>query len=129
MDSPSLTLHKRERLCSQKAIEALFGKGNPSMTAYPLRAVYMPVPEARVRILVSVSKRCFKQAVRRNRVKRQIREAYRLNKNLLRPAQGGINLAFLWTSNEILPTATVFHKVQNLLIRINESLQTHTPSL
>ena len=129
MDSPSHTLHKAERLCSRKALESLFGRGNPSLTAYPIRAVYMTVPEAGVRIMISVSKRYFKQAVKRNRIKRQIREAYRLNKELLRPSQGGVNIAFLWMSNEMLPTGIVFHKVQNLLIRINESLSATSPSL
>ena len=79
--------------------------------------------------MISVSKRNFKQAVKRNRIKRQIREAYRLNKELLRPSQEGVNIAFLWSSNEMLPTGIVFHKVQNLLIRINESLSATSPSL
>lgn len=54
------------------------------MAAFPVRLVYLKtdaeagVPD--VRVLVSVSKKCFKRAVKRNRVKRQLREAFRLNK-------------------------------------------------
>ena len=72
--------------------------------------------------MVSVSKRFFKRAVKRNRVKRQLREAYRLNKHILNPTNGGINIAFLWNSNEILPTEKVMEKMKNLLNKINESI-------
>src|SRR3712207_7886162 len=56
-----------------------------SFSIFPIRIVYMPLEEAKqpASILISVSKRKFKRAVRRNRVKRQIREAYRRNKHLL----------------------------------------------
>ena len=72
--------------------------------------------------MVSVSKRFFKRAVKRNRIKRQLREAYRLNKHLLRPANGGVNIAFLWNSNDLLPTAKVMEKMQILLNKVNESV-------
>lgn len=76
------TLNKKERLKSQKLIEQLFAEGQ-SVVVYPLRLVYiqthfdMPV---KVKIGVSVSKRHFKKAVDRNRIKRLMREAYRRNK-------------------------------------------------
>lgn len=64
-------------------IEKMFAGGSRSFSVFPLRVVYLPVEEleAPVSILVSVSKRRFKRAVKRNRVKRQIREAYRMNKH------------------------------------------------
>jgi ribonuclease P protein component len=68
------TLRKDERLCSRKALEELFGGGHQSFSAYPVRAVFMPNGLDGVRILVSVSKRYFKRAVKRNRIKRQLRE-------------------------------------------------------
>ena len=116
------TLSKEERLCSRKALEELFEGSNKSMLAYPIRAVFQKTEEAGIRIMVSVSKRFFKRAVKRNRIKRQLREAYRLNKHLLKPASGGINIAFLWNSNDLLPTAKVMEKMQNLLNKINESV-------
>ena len=72
--------------------------------------------------MVSVSKRYFKRAVKRNRIKRQLREAYRLQKELLQPLTGGLDIAFLWTSDEQLPTEKVFQKMQTLLQRIHESV-------
>jgi len=116
------TLGKEERLCSRKVLEELFGGGHHSVSVFPLRAVFMPSQQAGVRIMVSVSKRYFKRAVKRNRIKRQLREAYRLQKELLLPFEGGLDIAFLWTSAEMLPTEKVFQKMQNLLHRIRESV-------
>ena len=116
------TLSKEERLCSRKVLEELFGGGHPSVTAYPIRAVFMRSEMPGVRILVSVSKRYFKRAVKRNRIKRQLREAYRLQKEVLQPLDGGLDIAFLWTSDDMLPTEKVFQKMHNILCRIQESL-------
>lgn len=116
------TLPKEERLCSRKALEELFGGGHQSVSAFPIRAVYMPNELGVVRVMVSVSKRYFKRAVKRNRIKRQLREAYRLQKELLQPLTGGLDIAFLWTSDEQLPTEKVFQKMQTLLQRIRESV-------
>ena len=82
------TFCKEERLCRKALIEKLFHKeGSRSMAAFPLRLVYMKSPAGEdgpaAQMLVSVPKRCFKRAVKRNRVKRQVREAYRKNKHIL----------------------------------------------
>jgi len=122
------TLPKEERLCSRKALEELFGGSNKSILAYPVRAVFQKTEETGIRIMVSVSKRFFKRAVKRNRIKRQLREAYRLNKHILQPSEGGLHVAFLWNSNELLPSAKVMEKMQTLLSKINESL-TDNPSV
>ena len=127
MDSvASHSLSKDERLCSRKALEELFGGGHQSVSAFPVRAVFMPNELGIVRILVSVSKRYFKRAVKRNRIKRQLREAYRMQRELLQPLDGGLDIAFLWTSDELLPTETVFQKMRNLLLRIHESVAPNT---
>ena len=116
------TLPKEERLCSRKALEELFEGSNKSIMAYPIRVVFQQTEETGTRIMVSVSKRFFKRAVKRNRIKRQLREAYRLNKHLLKPANGGVNIACLWNSNDLLPTAKVMEKMQILLNKVNESV-------
>lgn len=63
----------------------MFAGGSRSFSIFPLRVIWLPVEELDVQasILISVSKRRFKRAVKRNRIKRQIREAYRLNKQIL----------------------------------------------
>src|SRR5574344_2820787 len=93
---------KAEHLTSRREIEALFSKGSMAAYKFPLRAIFHisnseSVP---VKVLISVSKRHFKHAVDRNRAKRQIREAYRLHKQVLWDtacAQGtSLHIAFLW---------------------------------
>ena len=77
-----LTFNKTEKLKSQKLIEKLFLEGK-SVVAYPLRLVFIETTfddNVKVKAGVSVSKRHFKNAVDRNRIKRLMREAYRLNK-------------------------------------------------
>lgn len=81
-EQPTASLPKRERLHHKKPVEELFSDGQ-SFIAYPLRVVYLLEPmeaEARSRILVSVPKKHFRRATKRNRIKRLMREAYRLNK-------------------------------------------------
>jgi ribonuclease P protein component len=78
------TYPKKEKLKSKKIIEQLFVEGD-SISLYPLRLVFIEstFDEAvKLKVGVSVSKRNFKKAVDRNKIKRQLREVYRLNKNL-----------------------------------------------
>ncbi|MFV0565005.1 MAG: ribonuclease P protein component [Flavobacteriaceae bacterium] len=78
----TFTFNKTEKLKSKKLIEQLFAEGQ-SVSAFPLRLVFIPTtfPEnIKAKTGVSVSKRQFKTAVHRNRIKRLLREAYRLNK-------------------------------------------------
>ncbi|MBR1547675.1 MAG: ribonuclease P protein component [Prevotella sp.] len=119
---------KRERITSRKLIDSLFA-GSSSMAAYPLRAVYSrqarPAGGAPVQILVSVPKKHFHHAVDRNRVKRQIREAFRQNKQLLcgaLPDTEQLLLAFVWLSDRHSTTEQVERRVANLMQRIAEKL-------
>jgi ribonuclease P protein component len=76
------TFNQKEKLKSKKLIDKLFTEGQ-SVSAYPLRLVYLPtsfIDDVVSKTGVSVSKRNFKTAVDRNRIKRLLREAYRLNK-------------------------------------------------
>lgn len=78
----SLKYGKKDKLKSKKTIERLFNEGR-SITVYPLRLVYLETEFYDSSILktgVSVSKKHHKTAVSRNRIKRLLREAYRLNK-------------------------------------------------
>ncbi|TBN04009.1 ribonuclease P protein component [Hyunsoonleella flava] len=76
------TFPKKEKLKSKKLIDQLFTEGQ-SVSAFPLRLVYLGTTfddDVLIKTGVSVSKRNFKTAVDRNRIKRLLREAYRLNK-------------------------------------------------
>ncbi|MEM9679876.1 MAG: ribonuclease P protein component [Bacteroidota bacterium] len=78
----AFTFSKKERLKSKKLIETLFKEGK-SVIAYPLKLIYLETEfedDVMIKTAVSVSKRLHKKAVHRNRIKRLLREAYRLNK-------------------------------------------------
>ena len=117
---------KRERLVSRKLIDMLFEKtAGRTLAAFPLRLVYHVRQRSEgdqpVQMLVSVPKRCFHHAVDRNRVKRQVREAYRVRKHRLAaalPADKSLMLAFVWLSDRHLPTADVAARVEKLLDRL-----------
>lgn len=105
------------------------GGVSKSFSIFPIRVVYMPVEqgEASASILISVSKRRFKRAVKRNRVKRQIREAYRKNKGplwqVLQEKGLGLTIAFIYLSDELCRTEEIEEKVKVLLARIAERLE------
>lgn len=123
---PTFTLPKAERLHSKRRIDALFlGGAAKSFSIYPLRVVYLPLPAdsgESTSILISVSKRRFKHAVDRNRVKRQLREAYRLHKHLLASASQPVHIAFLYLSEQIVPTQRLMDTMQTALQRLTEKL-------
>lgn len=116
-DAPH-SLPKSERLHSKKLIEKLFSGGAKAMSAFPLRLVYMPVGEGASQMLVSVPKRLLHRANKRNRVKRQVREAYRKNKHIV----GGKSaiMAFIWLDGKLHPTCEVERHVARLLTRMKE---------
>lgn len=87
---PGHTFHKNERLKSRKAIGKIFQEGQ-SIFVYPLKIVWVPrenttAPNFPVQFTQSVPKRRYAKASQRNRIRRRIREAYRLYKHLLNNA-------------------------------------------
>lgn len=80
-----MTLGKEERLKSRKLISKLYEEGS-SIKTFPLRMVYLQTAHTSkfpCQVAVSVSKRNFKLAVDRNRLKRLLRETYRLQKEIV----------------------------------------------
>jgi len=94
-----------EKLKKKSDIDLLFKKGK-WLSVDSLRIIYLRSsdknPIAAHQFGVSVSKKFFKKAVDRNRVKRLLRESYRLNKNLYKEAFGDSSVAMLfWVSKEL----------------------------
>lgn len=120
VDTRRATLSKSERLHSKKLIDDLFGGGHSkAMSAFPIRLVFMPAPEGESsQMLISVPKRYFHRANKRNRVKRQLREAYRLNKHLL-DGQNWL-MAFIWLDSELHDSQDVSKCMVTLLTRLQE---------
>ncbi|RLD88056.1 MAG: ribonuclease P protein component [Bacteroidetes bacterium] len=116
---------KEERLHSKKRIGELFSDGE-SFFIYPFKVVYHIAPEPSdypVQLLISVSKNKFKQAVKRNRVKRLIREAYRKNKSTLYLQQnntgGTLLIGLIYVANTIMD----YHQIEKKIILILQRLK------
>lgn len=99
------TLPKAERLCGRAAVEALFTHGKVFQAGCLRCRCLLREDDGPVRILVSVPKRHFKRAVRRNLLKRRIRESFRRQKAL---SGAGRDLLFVYTSREMLPYEVIF---------------------
>ena len=111
------TLKKKERLSVGTDLSRLFASGRYGFTD-GFRYCYRIGNELPFnRIVVSVPKKCFRRAVKRNLLKRRIREAYRLNKDLLpvNAEKGGTDILFIYSSKDILDFNAVVLSVRNIL--------------
>jgi hypothetical protein len=84
--------------------------------------LYAPIPalEAPYQLLISVPKRQFKRAVHRNRLKRLIRECYRLQKQMLPQLKQPCALALIYIGREELPYQTIYQSVGELIRRLGD---------
>jgi ribonuclease P protein component len=119
-------LPKNERLSGIKNIEKLFTEGN-SFIVYPLRVFFRFCElksEFPVQILAGVSKKRFKKATDRNKIKRQIKEAYRLNKetivNFYSTKNNCVHIAFFYIADLLPEKNNVEEKMKIALVRIIE---------
>ena len=117
---------KQERLFLRKDIDRLFDAGK-SFISFPLRIVYLPksedhVTKSGVSVLINVPKKRIRHAVKRNRIKRLIRESFRLNKSLTSSycMQKGeqLHIAFMYISNEMKEYTDIEKAVRKALIHI-----------
>lgn len=117
MDAPvANTLSKKERLCGKTTISTLIGKGRWTGSAH-IKCCHMEAEGAELsRIMVSVPKKFFKRAVKRNLLKRRLREAYRTQKSILGDTHSDI--MFSWTSPEIADSSVIREEVASILRRI-----------
>ncbi len=129
---PGYKFPKQERLKSTKAIDLLFSEGL-SFASFPLRVVYNwdPNPENsfRIRFAATIPKKKFPKAVQRNRLRRQVKESFRLEKNLLYQLLGDklngcIDIMFIYTAPENLPYQKIERASKYLVKKLAKKMLT-----
>jgi ribonuclease P protein component len=122
------TFGRNEKLKRRKIIDSLFSSGK-SIRKFPLLLQYsmVPLPEnVAAQVTFTVSKRAFKKAVDRNRIKRLMREAYRLNKSdhiaALEAKKEQVAMMFVYLGKEKPEFALVEEKIKTLLARFSSDV-------
>ena len=113
----AFSLPKSQRISGRTAISAVLSKGRGGVCGCLRYKALVREEDTPSRILVSVPKKTFKRAVKRNLLKRRIREAYRLQKEIVGP---GMDIMFLYVSREVLPFADIFTSMTAALESIRE---------
>jgi len=123
-EMPLFTFPKKEKLCGDIRIGKLFSEGK-AFIVYPLRIVYKLSEEksdTQVKVLISVPKKKIRKAVDRNRIKRLIREAYRLNKmefiTAINEKELHLNLAITYVSDKEADFSLIQEKIRLAFPRI-----------
>jgi len=119
---------KAEKLKSRKALNALF-TGGKSFAVFPVKVFWMPAApnsDQPIQAGVGVSARNFKKAVDRNRIKRLLRECYRLNKHsllaTLEAKEKKVVVFFLYVGKELPDYTTLNEKMQQVLTKFEEQI-------
>ena len=115
-------LPKYERICKENDIQALFDQGK-GFSIYPFRVIYLFRRDENLpvtcRLLVSVSKKRFHHAIKRNRVKRLMRESWRKNKanlyEICRRDNISVDVALVYT-------ATVIHSYEEMCVKTKKAV-------
>lgn len=116
---------KNERLNSEKLIDHLFKNGS-SFTSNCIRMIYILSDEAKhskCQVLFSVPKRNFKKAVDRNLIRRRMKEAYRLSKNLIiEHSQKKVTIAFIYLNKDIIDYHDINLNMVNVLKKLEKRI-------
>lgn len=131
----TLAFPKSQKLCGETTIDRLFREGT-GFSRFPIRVVYIINNERRagehpLRMMVSVGKKRFKRANKRNRVKRLVREAWRHHKDKLQTALEtagvqGMHVAIVFLANELPTYDAVDSAVAKVIDKLASAALKHT---
>lgn len=119
MDAAPQTFSKSERICGEKSVSTLLAKGRYGVEGV-LRYCFVRNSVGHPRLMVSVPKKMFKRAVKRNLLKRRLREAFRHQKGSLEGA--GVDILLIYSSKEIVPCESIYALVETILSKVMRGL-------
>ena len=118
------TFHKDERICGKTGISKLLAGGKHGNIP-GFRYCYMTDNDLEInRIMVSVPKKLFKRAVKRNLLKRRIRESWRLQKQSMNAS--GVDILFTYSTKDILEFQEIQSSVAKIIEKVNKATTVKT---
>lgn len=118
------TFHKNERICGKTGISKLLAGGKHGNIP-GFRYCYMTDNGLEInRIMVSVPKKLFKRAVKRNLLKRRIRESWRLQKQSMNAS--GVDILFTYSTKDILEFQEIQSSVAKIIEKVNKATTVKT---
>ena len=109
---------KSLRLTGKKNTDLLFNKGR-SFLLYPYRVITLPAADGSFKVLFTVPARTFRKATDRNRIRRRMRESFRLERHHLSPL-APIMVAYIYVGKELLPSPLMREKMIQTLGRLSK---------
>lgn len=129
MNTKRFSFPKSEKLCKLAYIQKLFSEGE-SVQSFPLKMIFTPIdfrPNVPFQLLVSVPKKGVKKANKRNRIKRLIRESYRLQKHFFVPnASQSYAVALIFTGKEMPDYELISQKVMRCFEKFTQAVNQKT---
>jgi len=125
------TLGRDERLRGKIAVSRLFGAKNNAVVSFPFRAHWLSSHQTNgnIRVLFVASSRRYRKAVARNRIKRVMRELYRLNREPLQTVvkdTHGLDIALMYIGPETITYNDVLPRFEKLINKICKDVETHS---
>ena len=122
MNSPArLCFNKSDRLCSERRISEIFRTGS-SIFNHPLKFLFLPNDTQFSRVVISVPKRLFKRAVKRNQIKRQIREILRRDQ-FRHFSMIGVDICIVFIGKELPDYNFLNQKIKDVLEKISKRVE------
>ena len=119
-EAPNTNFPKEERLCGKTAISKLLAEGKHGSIA-GMRFLYMTnTGNDFARLMISVPKKSFKRAVKRNLLKRRIRESWRRQKNQIK-IENGLDILVMYSTKEVMPYEQVYTSIGQIIEKINKA--------